>query len=62
LLDRGNQQRGFAIFPFGGAPPAATGLHKFSENTTLRDTPENRTTLTKQAAMIGAEIAANRFD
>jgi len=42
--------------------PAATGLHKFSENTTLRDTPENRVTLTKQAAMVGAEIAANRFD
>ena len=42
--------------------PAATGLHKFSENTTLRDTPENRVTLTKQAAMGGAEIAANHFD
>ena len=42
--------------------PTATGLHKFSETTTLRDTPENRAALLKQAAIIGAEIAANRFD
>ena len=42
--------------------PEASGRHKFSENTALRDTPENRATLAKQAAIIGAEIAANRFD
>ncbi len=42
--------------------PTATGLHKFSETTTLRDTPENRAALLKQAAIIGAEIAADRFD
>ena len=42
--------------------PTATGLHKFSETTTLRDTPENRATLSREAAMIGAEIAADRFD
>ena len=42
--------------------PTATGLHKFSETTTLRDTAENRATLSKQAAVIGAEIAADRFD
>ena len=42
--------------------PTATGLHKFSETTTLRDTAENRATLSKQAAIIGAEIAADRFD
>jgi integrase len=42
--------------------PAKVGLHKFSENTTLKDTPENRAELTKQAAIIGAEISANRFD
>jgi integrase len=42
--------------------PTAAGLHKFSETTTLLDTAENRATLTKQAAIIGAEIAANRFD
>ena len=42
--------------------PAVTGLHKFSETTTLRDTPENRAKLSKQAAIIGAEIAADRFD
>lgn len=42
--------------------PTATGLHKFSETTTLRDTPENRATLSRQAAIIGAEIAADRFD
>ncbi len=42
--------------------PTATGLHKFSETTTLRDTPQNRAVLSKQAALIGAEIAADRFD
>ena len=42
--------------------PTATGLHKFSETTTLRDTPENRATLSREAAIIGAEIAADRFD
>src|SRR5229473_1711407 len=42
--------------------PTAIGLHKFSETTTLRDTPENRAALSKQAAIIGAEIAAERFD
>ncbi len=42
--------------------PTATGLHKFSETTTLCDTAENRATLSKQAAVIGAEIAADRFD
>jgi len=42
--------------------PTAAGLHKFSETTTLRDTPENRAALSKQAAIIGAEIAADRFD
>ena len=42
--------------------PTATGLHKFSETTTLHDTPENRAALFKQAAIVGAEIAANRFD
>jgi integrase len=42
--------------------PTATGLHKFSETTTLHDTPENRAALSKQAAIIGAEIAGDRFD
>ena len=42
--------------------PTTTALHKFSETTTLRDTPENRAALLKQAAIVGAEIAANRFD
>ena len=42
--------------------PTATGLHKFSETTTLHDTPENRGALSKQAAIIGAEIAGDRFD
>jgi hypothetical protein len=34
--------------------PTATGLHNFSESTTLGDTPENRSVLSKQAAIIGA--------
>src|SRR5260370_26223892 len=42
--------------------PTAIGLHKFSETTTPRDTLENRAALSKQAAIIGAEIAAGRFD
>ncbi len=42
--------------------PSATGLHKFSETTALRDIPENRAALSKQAAIIGAEIAADHFD
>jgi len=41
--------------------PSENGLHKFSEITSLRDTPENRASLLKQAAIIGAEIAAERF-
>ena len=42
--------------------PTSIGLQKFSETTTLRDTPDNRAALSKQAAIIGAEIAAGSFD
>lgn len=42
--------------------PSSSGLHKFSETTGLSDTPENRASISKQAAIIGAEIAAGRFD
>jgi hypothetical protein len=37
-------------------------FRKFSETTELRDTPENRALLRKQAAIIGAEIQAGTFD
>jgi integrase len=53
---------GFLRLRFRWHIPSAAGLHKFSETTELRDTPENRGELMKQAAIIGAEIAANRFD
>jgi hypothetical protein len=46
----------------GSDGDTATGLHKFSETTTLHDTPEDRAALSKQAAIIGAEVAGDRFD
>jgi len=42
--------------------PAQSGLHKFSETTDLQDTPENRSLLAREAAIIGAEIRAETFD
>ena len=42
--------------------PGELDLRKFSETTELRDTPENRALLAKQAAIIGAEIRAGTFD
>ena len=42
--------------------PALSGLHKFSETTSLLDTADNRVLLAKQAAIVGAEIQAGKFD
>ena len=42
--------------------PGESDLRKFAEATELRDTPENRALLGKQAAIIGAEIRAGTFD
>jgi hypothetical protein len=42
--------------------PGESDLRKFAETTELRDTPENRALLGKQAAIIGAEIRAGTFD
>ena len=42
--------------------PEEVDFRKFSETTELRDTPENRALLRKQAAIIGAEIQAGTFD
>jgi Arm DNA-binding domain/Phage integrase, N-terminal SAM-like domain len=37
-------------------------VHRFAEATALRDTPENRQRLERQAEIIGAEIRAGVFD
>jgi integrase len=53
---------GLLRFRFRWRLPGSSDLRKFSETTELRDTPENRTLLDKQAAIIGAEIRAGTFD
>ena len=53
---------GLLRFRFRWRLPGDSDLRKFSETTELRDTPENRTLLDKQAAIIGAEIRAGTFD
>jgi len=53
---------GLLRFRFRWRMPGESDLRKFAETTELRDTPENRALLGKQAAIIGAEIRAGTFD
>ena len=53
---------GLLRFRFRWRLPGEPEFRKFSETTELRDTPENRALLAKQAAIIGAEIGAGNFD
>ena len=53
---------GLLRFRFRITLPGDAKPRKAGETTTLRDTPENRRTLAKDAAIIGAEIRAEKFD
>jgi integrase len=53
---------GLLRFRFRWRLPGELDFRKLSETTELRDTPENRSLLAKQAAVIGAEIRAGTFD